>query len=244
MSSKEVILSVGIDVGTTTTQLMFSRLELVNRALVSQVPRYEFSKREILYQSPVVLTPINPDGRIEQETLLAFIRQQYGAAGLSEQQIHTGAIIITGETSKARNARSTVLNLAESLGDFVVATAGPHLESIIAGRGSGASELSRTTLQRVLNIDIGGGTANYALFEQGLVAGSACLNVGGRLLQTTTAGKVVRAHAPGLRICQALFGSACDPGQLTLTELEQVAELMADLLYQVISGELTPLAQE
>lgn len=242
--SSTVIRSVGIDVGTTTTQVIFSRLELVNRASVSQVPQYEFTKREIVYQSPVIFTPIDFEGRIREEELLAFILGQYKAAGVTPEEIQSGAIIITGETSKARNARPAVMNLAETLGNFVVATAGPNLESIIAGQGSGASELSRVLIGRVLNIDIGGGTANYALFEAGETAASACINIGGRLLETDQQGRVVRAHAPGKLICQAVFGAQCDPLALTKQQLVQVTDLMADLLYQVVIGEPSDLANQ
>ncbi len=239
-----VIRSVGIDVGTTTTQVIFSRLELVNRASVSQVPQYEFTKREIVYQSPVIFTPIDFEGRIREEELLAFILDQYREAGVTPEEIQSGAIIITGETSKARNARPAVLKLAETLGNFVVATAGPNLESIIAGFGSGASELSRVTIGRVMNIDIGGGTANYVLFEAGDTVSSACLNIGGRLLETDQQGRILRAHAPGRVVCEALFGSSCDPLTLTRQQLEQVTDLMADLLYQVTIGQPSELANQ
>lgn len=238
-----VIRSVGIDIGTTTTQVIFSRLELVNRAAVSQVPHYEFTKREILYQSPVIFTPIDFEGRIREEELLAFILEQYRVVGVTPEEIQSGAIIITGETSKARNARPAVLKLAETLGNFVVATAGPHLESIIAGHGSGASELSRLTIGRVLNIDIGGGTANYVLFEDGDVVDSACLNIGGRLLETDRQGHVIRAHAPGKLVCQTLFGNQ-DPLTLNRQQLGQITDLMADLLYQVTIGQPSVLVQQ
>lgn len=67
------LLSVGIDIGTTTTQVIFSRLELVNRAAVSQVPRYEFIKREISWQSPVFFTPVDKQGGLKEAELKALI---------------------------------------------------------------------------------------------------------------------------------------------------------------------------
>lgn len=156
------LLSVGIDIGTTTTQVIFSRLELVNRAAVSQVPRYEFIKRDISWQSPVFFTPVDKQGELKEAELEALILAQYRAAGIAPQAVDSGAIIITGESAKTRNARPAVMALSQSLGDFVVASAGPHLESVIAGHGAGAQTLSRQRMCRVLNIDIGGGTSNYA----------------------------------------------------------------------------------
>ncbi len=237
------LLSVGIDIGTTTTQVIFSRLELVNRAAVSQVPRYEFIKRDISWQSPVFFTPVDKQGELKEAELEALILAQYRAAGIAPQAVDSGAIIITGESAKTRNARPAVMALSQSLDDFVVASAGPHLESVIAGHGAGAQTLSRQRMCRVLNIDIGGGTSNYALFDAGNVSATACLNVGGRLLETDAQGRVVHAHPPGQRIVDALFGSGTNALALTAGQLAQVASRMAALIVEVIDGTLSPLAQ-
>ncbi|PLM96980.1 ethanolamine utilization protein, partial [Klebsiella pneumoniae] len=237
------LLSVGIDIGTTTTQVIFSRLELVNRAAVSQVPRYEFIKRDISWQSPVFFTPVDKKGELKEAELEALILAQYRAAGIAPQAVDSGAIIITGESAKTRNARPAVMALSQSLGDFVVASAGPHLESVIAGHGAGAQTLSRQRMCRVLNIDIGGGTSNYALFDAGNVSATACLNVGGRLLETDAQGRVVHAHPPGQRIVDALFGAGTNALALTAGQLAQVASRMAALIVEVIDGTLSPLAQ-
>ncbi|STW13622.1 ethanolamine utilization protein EutA [Klebsiella pneumoniae subsp. rhinoscleromatis] len=237
------LLSVGIDIGTTTTQVIFSRLELVNRAAVSQVPRYEFIKRDISWQSPVFFTPVDKQGELKEAELEALILAQYRAAGIAPQAVDSGAIIITGESAKTRNARPAVMALPQSLGDFVVASAGPHLESVIAGHGAGAQTLSRQRMCRVLNIDIGGGTSNYVLFDAGNVSATACLNVGGRLLETDAKGRVVHAHPPGQRIVDALFGAGTNAQALTAGQLAQVARRMAALIVEVIDGTLSPLAQ-
>ncbi|EGP1156301.1 ethanolamine ammonia-lyase reactivating factor EutA [Salmonella enterica] len=237
------LLSVGIDIGTTTTQVIFSRLEFVNRAAVSQVPRYEFIKRDISWQSPVFFTPVDKQGGLKEAELKALILAQYQAAGIAHESVDSGAIIITGESAKTRNARPAVMALSQSLGDFVVASAGPHLESVIAGHGAGAQSLSEQRMCRVLNIDIGGGTSNYALFDAGKVSGTACLNVGGRLLETDAQGRVVYAHQPGQMIIDEVFGSGTDARALAAAQLGQVARRMADLIVEVITGALSPLAQ-
>ena len=237
------LLSVGIDIGTTTTQVIFSRLELVNRAAVSQVPRYEFIKREISWQSPVFFTPVDKQGGLKEAELKALILAQYQAAGVAPESVDSGAIIITGESAKTRNARPAVMALSQSLGDFVVASAGPHLESVIAGHGAGAQTLSEQRMCRVLNIDIGGGTSNYALFEAGKISATACLNVGGRLLETDGQGRVVYAHQPGQMIVDEVFSAGADARALSASQLAQVARRMAELIVEVIDGTLSPLAQ-
>ena len=237
------IRSVGIDIGTTTTQVIFSALELVNRAAPSQVPRYEFSRRDITYESPVVFTPVDHAGHIDQPRLADFIDVQYQAAGLDRKTVESGAIIITGETSKARNARATVMELAESLGDFVVATAGPHLESVIAGQGSGAGEYSRMHSARVMNIDIGGGTSNYVVFDCGRVVDTACLNVGGHLIETDAAGRVAFVHEPAAKVLADL-GLAGKRENLSRADLDAVAVRMAALIVEVVEGAPSALAHQ
>ena len=235
------INSVGIDVGTTTTQVIFSQLELVNAAGPSEVPRYGFARRDVTYLSPVVFTPVDFEGAIRGEELLAFILSQYRAAGLRPEQVESGAIIVTGETSKAANARQTVLDLAEELGDFVVATAGPHLESVIAGHGSGAAEYSRRHGARVLNIDIGGGTSNFARFAAGQLLDTACLNVGGHLVQCDAQGRLVHLHEPARRVLEDLYASA--PEVPDASQIGAITERMAELVVEVIRGEPSALCR-
>lgn len=236
--------SVGIDVGTTTSQVIFSTLEIVNTAGPSSVPHYEFSKRDITYVSPVMFTPFDQLGHVDADQLSTFVCQQYLAAGLQFQDVESGAIIITGETSKARNARETVMAIAQELGDFVVATAGPHLESVIAGRGSGAGEYSLKNAARVLNIDIGGGTSNYVVFEGGRVIDTACLNVGGHLVQTNLAGEVIHIHPPAELILKNLFGATCSNTTLTEKQLQQIARQMATLIIEIFENKPSTLATQ
>lgn len=255
------ILSVGIDIGTTTTQLVFSALSLRNTAGPTQAPRYAITDRRVIYQSPVVFTPkIVPTGaaapgvpspspaldvvqdHIDTGALAALIDGWYADAGMDKAAVTTGAVIITGESLKTPNARAAVMDLADSLGDFVVATAGPHLESVIAGRGSGAAAMSLQAGRTVLNIDIGGGTSNYAVFRMGSVLDTACLNVGGRLVETDRAGRVTRVHAPAALILQELFGRV--PQELSRDDLGRLAARMADLVYDAAVGLSDPLGRK
>jgi len=239
--NRKTVQSVGIDIGTTTTQVIFSRLTMVNRAPVTQVPRYEFVEREIFFQSLVSATPLQEDGTVDTAMLQRFIDEQFAAAGVSLDDIETGAIIITGETSKLKNAKDTVMNLAERLGDFVVATAGPNLESVIAGRGSGAGDYSKRNHARVLNIDIGGGTSNYVVFNSGQVESTACLNIGGNLIKTDRSGAVTKIREPARRVVESLFGQTLAENAFSVDHLKKVANCMAQLVVDVIVGKRSEL---
>ncbi len=179
----ETLRSVGLDVGTTSTQLVLSELTVQNRAGSFAVPEMEISGRKILYKSPVYFTPLISGDLVDADALRKIVDGEYEKAGIRKQDVDTGAIIITGETSRKENARAVLNALSEYAGDFVVAAAGPDLESVLAAKGAGAVEYSRSTGKTVLHMDIGGGTSNLALIEDGKITGTGCLNVGGRLLK-------------------------------------------------------------
>lgn len=177
------LLSVGIDLGTSTTQLVISRLTLENSAGAFAVPKVDITKREVLYRSPIHFTPLLSESRIDAAAVRAIVEEEYRGAGVTPEQFQTGAVIITGETARKENAREVLEALAGLAGDFVVATAGPDLESVLAARGAGADTLSARRCAPVLHYDIGGGTANLALFDGGKTVDTGCLDVGGRLIK-------------------------------------------------------------
>lgn len=184
------LLSVGLDVGTTTTQMVLSRLSVENRSAAFAVPELHITRRQILYQSPIHFTPLLGRDRVDGEKIRLLLRQEYQNAGIDRTQVDTGAIIITGESGRKENARAVVAALSEFAGDFVVATAGPHLESMLAAKGAGANRFSEETGKTVLHMDIGGGTANLALIRNGKIEATGCMNVGGRLVKLDQNGAV------------------------------------------------------
>ena len=186
----ERLLSVGLDVGTTSTQLIVSELLVENRASGFAVPEMEITDRKIRYRSPVHFTPLVEEKLVDGAEIRRIVEEEYGQAGISREMVDTGAIIITGETSRKENAGRVLEALSELAGDFVVATAGPDLESVLAAKGAGAVEYSRETGKTVLHMDIGGGTSNLALIRDGKIEATGCMNVGGRLVKFSDTGAV------------------------------------------------------
>lgn len=186
----DTLLSVGLDIGTTTTQMIVSRLEVANQATGFAVPRLEITARQILYRSPVCFTPLVDGKRVDEQAIREWVSEQYRQAGISRNQVRTGAVIITGETSRKENAEAVLRALSDFAGDFVVATAGPDLESVLAAKGAGAVHYSEETGKTVLHMDIGGGTSNLALIQEGRIRETGCLNVGGRLVKWDDTGNI------------------------------------------------------
>ena len=245
MTSARSLLSVGIDVGTTTTQFVFSRLSLADTARPGQIPRIGITDKSIVYQSPIVLTPLADRDTVDAAALTALARREYAAAGVEPAQVETGAVIITGETAKKKNADDILRALAGLAGEFVVTVAGPHLESLIAGRGAGAAQHSQAHFSRVCNVDIGGGSANAALFNAGALVAAAAMNYGGRILEIERATGRVRHVAEPARAILEDLGMRLEIGDLvSLDVLRRITDRMADLTVELIEGTASPLAQK
>lgn len=179
---RERLLSCGIDIGTTTTQVVFSRLSLEQSGGFGQVPSVSISDRENVFEGAIHLTPLTGDNAVDAKSVAALIREDFRQGGFSPADVQTGAVIITGESARKRNAAEVLSAISSLAGDFVAAEAGPDLESILAGRGAGADVLSERTGKKVLNIDIGGGTSNLCLFEDGEPVECTACNIGARYM--------------------------------------------------------------
>jgi ethanolamine utilization protein EutA len=239
------LLSVGIDVGTTTTQFVFSRLTLQDTARPGQIPRIGITGREVLYQSPITFTPLLDHDTIDAARLTELARREYAAAGVDPKQVETGAVIITGETAKAKNADAVLKALAGLAGEFVVSVAGPHLESLIAGRGAGAALYAQEHFTRVTSVDIGGGSANSALFNAGALQAAAAMNFGGRILEIERGTRRVRHVAGPAREILAAVGLRLEAGDAPdLPTLRRFTDRMANLTLELIEGTASPLAQK
>jgi len=244
MAETRTLLSVGIDVGTTTTQFVFSRLTLHDTARPGQIPRIAITDKAVVYQSPITFTPLADAQTIDAAALTALARREYAAAGVDPAQVETGAVIITGETAKKQNADDILQSLAGLAGDFVVTVAGPHLESLIAGRGSGAAAYSQAHFAQVVNVDIGGGSANAALFNAGALSAASAMNYGGRLVELDRAtGRVRHIAEPGAHILAAVGLRLAVGDAPSLADLRRFTDRMADLTVELIEGGTSPLAQ-
>ena len=240
------LLSVGLDVGTTTTQFVVSRLRIENKASSFSVPEMEISNREILYRSPIHFTPLLGQDLVDGEGIREIVSREYEKANIRKEQVDTGAVIITGETSRKENAEAVLHALSDYAGDFVVATAGPALESILAAKGAGAAELSGKEDLPVLHMDIGGGTSNLALLKEGKVVATGCLNVGGRLLKTDASGNITYVSPVLSGLTDLKIGDRPAPGQvegiakILVTALEMAAGLCpgTELLEKLTTQEL------
>jgi ethanolamine utilization protein EutA len=225
------LATVGIDIGSSTSHLMFARVHLQRK---TQLLSSEFVvvSREILWRSPILLTPFLPDYTIDAAQLKEFIDSAYEAAEISAEGVDSGAVILTGEAIKRRNAEAIAGIFASQAGKFVCASAGHHMECVLAAHGSGASAVSRRTHRTILNVDIGGGTTKLALVKNGEVAGTCAIAVGGRLIVRDEQGRLVRAEnsarQAGLR--QQLGERVSD------NEVEQLVDRLADAIIEMIKG--------
>ena len=232
------LTTVGIDIGSSGTQVIFSRVHL-RRLAEDLTSRYYVVARETLFQSQVTLTPYQSEERIDDLRLGAIIDDAYVAAGLPPDKIDTGVVILTGEALRRENAQRIAAILSENGGEFVTTTAGHHIEAMLAAYGSGAARVSSDQAKRILNVDIGGGTTKLGLVENGKVIATAAIHIGGRL-QVVEQGKIVRLDPAGKHHA-ARAGFSWQRGDLVdAADLQKVVDAMADALFAAIRARPLP----
>lgn len=234
---KSEFLSVGIDVGTTTTQVIFSRIKVENTATSFLIPEVKITDKQVLYKSKIHFTPLLSRDKINLEKLKELIIFEYDKANIQKHEIATGAIIITGETARKHNAQQVLSILSDFAGDFVVATAGPDLESILAGYGAGAAEASNDLTARVINFDIGGGTTNAAVFWEGEVIDSFALDIGGRLIQIDQQGVISYISDKVVQLIWSLHLNLAVGTVARLADLKILTDAFAEMFVQINNSE-------
>jgi len=236
--------SVGIDIGSSTSHLVFSQLTL-RREGASLSGRFKVTERKVLFRSTIMLTPYLSGTLIDVEKVKQFIENAYRDARLQPQDIDTGAVIITGEALKKENAQPIVEYFAKYAGKFICAAAGHNHEALLAAYGSGAVDLSRTEHKTVLNVDMGGGTTKFSLIHQGDVTQTAAINIGARLIAFDESNVLTRIETVG-RTLLAELGYPVELGKkITKKQQEAFAAVMARVLFEVIKhGPTSSLATQ
>ncbi|HET9577383.1 MAG TPA: ethanolamine ammonia-lyase reactivating factor EutA [Usitatibacter sp.] len=232
------LVCVGIDIGSSGTQVIFSRIYM-RRLAEDLTSRYFVVKRETLYESPVALTPYQSETRIDEKAVGEIIDAAYTAAGIHPDNIDTGAVILTGEALRRENAKAIADVIADMGGEFVCATAGHHMESLLAAYGSGAARASHDLQRPVLNVDIGGGTTKLALLENGRVVHTAAIHLGGRLVVAEEE-TLTRLDPTGKQLAKNAGLDWRLGSRIAAGDLDRVAEWMADALVAALTQDEPP----
>ncbi|RMD02083.1 ethanolamine ammonia-lyase reactivating factor EutA [Clostridium autoethanogenum] len=232
---KQEILSVGIDIGTSTTQLVFSRITIENMASSFSIPKINIVDKKVIYKSNIYFTPLVSQNEIDGSLVRKIVESEYKKAGIKPEEVETGAIIITGETARKENAREILDEMSGLAGDFVVATAGPDLESIIAGKGAGTNIISKEENCTAANMDIGGGTTNLAVFKEGEVIDTGCLDIGGRLIKIDKNTHEITYIASKIKKLADKYGINIKVGEIPdISDVENIVKKMVELLEQSV----------
>jgi len=226
-----VVLSVGVDIGSSTSHLVFSRIVL--ERLDS---RYVVTQREAFYQSDILLTPYAAEEEIDAQALGAFIERQYREANVDPEEIDTGALILTGVAVRRRNARRIGELFAHQAGKMVAVSAGDSLETVMAAHGSGAAARSIRDGGVVMNVDVGGGTSKIAVCADGRVTELTALDVGARLVCLDREGRIARVEEAGGRFGAELGIDLALGRVLPPEDARALATRMADCLFAAMGG--------
>ena len=229
------ILSVGVDVGSSTSHLVFSNI-LLKRDELSDSRRFKIQERNVIYEGRIINTPFLDNDKIDIDKLTDFLKAEYKQAGIDPEDIQTGAVIVTGETAKKDNARQIAEALSNDAGEFVAATAGPNFESLIAAMGSGATNRSKDYNKTILSCDIGGGTSNIAISKNGEIISTSCVSVGSILLGVNAEGKIWRIDEPARKVMDHIGLNYRIGDQTPREDIERIATKFAEVLIEVITG--------
>src|SRR5262245_8442965 len=225
------LLSVGVDIGSSTSHLVFSRIVLERLDA-----RYVVSEREVFHQSDILLTPYAGEDTIDAQALGAFIEQTYQDAQVTPEEIDTGALILTGVAVARRNARAIGELFAREAGKLVAVSAGDSLETVMAAHGSGAVARSIRDGAAVMNVDVGGGTSKIAVCVDGRVTELTALDVGARQVCLDPSGRSERIEEAGRRF-GAEHGISLEPGLPLAPEAARaLAAGMAEALLDAMRG--------
>lgn len=230
----ETILSVGIDIGTSTTSMVVSKIAVANTASAFTAPRVAITGAEVVYKGEIYQTPQASGNRIDVDAVASLIAREYERAGITPADVQTGAVIITGESSRKENAAAVTERMSSLAGEFVVASAGPDLESIIAAKGAGAEAYSREFACTVANFDVGGGTSNIAVFNCGELVAKACWDVGGRLLRVDDAGVITYVSDRMAAVAQEVGVDLAVGDKADVAAIRRVTDRMAGLLAEAV----------
>jgi ethanolamine utilization protein EutA len=245
-SERITLNSVGIDIGSSTSHLIFSRLTL-RRQGVALSSRFVVINREIIHESPILLTPYVDKTTIDTNRLADFIHEAYRQANLAPEDIDTGALIVTGEAAKKKNAEAIAALFSAEAGKFVCATAGHNLEAILASYGSGAVHMTYHEGGdfTVMNVDVGGGTSKIAIVQGGKVVDTCAVEVGARLVAMDENGVINRLEDTALKIAKMAGIDLSLGGKMTEDDKEKFAKVLCDSLFEVMErGPLSPQVQD
>jgi ethanolamine utilization protein EutA len=242
--NKIELLSVGIDVGSSTSHLVFSKLILVKDEKSPSL-RFQIKERQVVYEGRIIYTPLSDNNTIDIDKLTAFFKEECELAGVDTADIQTGAVIVTGETAKKQNAPQIAEALSKDAGKFVAATAGPNFESLLAAMGSGATARSKEYNNTIISCDIGGGTSNLAISRNGEVLSTSCVSVGGRLLAVDPDGKITRINEPAVKVMQHIGLDYKLGDIIPKDDIGKIVTKLAEVLIEVMIGPaITPLAKQ
>jgi ethanolamine utilization protein EutA len=233
-TERVALTSVGIDIGSATTNVMFSTIEL-RRQGSELSSRYVPVSREVLYASPPALTPYADGLEIDEAALGEIVDAAYATAGLKSADVDTGAVLLTGEATRRRNAAAIGTMFAARGGSFVCAMAGHELEAELAAYGSGAVTASAESGSRLLNMDIGGGTTKLTIVDGGKLVATTAVHVGGRLVAYAE-DQIVRVEPVAQRAAARLGFDWQVGGPVTGDQLASVAGYLVDALVRVAGG--------
>ncbi|MFX1282583.1 MAG: ethanolamine ammonia-lyase reactivating factor EutA [Promethearchaeota archaeon] len=231
------LLSVGIDVGSSTSHLVFSKITLKReQSFFNPSNRFFPINRELIYEGRIIFTPLSSSNTIDIESVVNFIHEEYKKANIKPNMVDTGAVIVTGEAARKQNAAEIVNLISSETGKFVSATAGPNFEALLGAIGSGIVKYSQIILHTIMNVDVGGGSCKLSIISNGYIHSTAGIRVGGRLLGIDKKFKIWRIDEPSYFLMEELKMNYQLGDIISEKDVRIIAKKYAEILLEVMRG--------
>ncbi len=230
----QTVTLIGLDFGTTTSSAVAANALLIRNAVTG---RTELSALRECYRSKIALTPMRGD-RLDTTAIAGLLADWMAACG--DAPIFGGGALLTGLTAQTANAEDLVAMIRDRIGDAVVARADdPQMESWLAFMGSTARLSRMHPDARFLNLDIGGGTTNIALGQNGEVLATGCLFIGARHVQCTPGTYRIAKLSPYAQKLFEHLGIHKDCGEvLTPGEVDCILDCYLTWLIAAVRGDM------
>jgi ethanolamine utilization protein EutA len=223
---------VGLDFGTTTSSAVVAATSFTRS---SGTGKLELGPINDCFQSEKVFTPFQDD-RLDERRLQEYLDSWLHDVAPAE--VLGGGALLTGLAAQTSNAAAIVSMVRERLANSLVATANdPCLESWLTFLAS-CGRLSREHPEsRFINLDIGGGTTNLALGQNGQVLRTGCLFIGARHIEVVPGSyQITKLSRQAATLFESL-GIRKQPGDsLDEPELTAILDFYVGLLEATLRG--------
>lgn len=231
---------IGLDFGSTTSSCLLAKGNFFQDARTGRVHVRQVNP---IFRSETVFTPyqIEDPQNIDEAKLEALMHEWFKNIDMHSITLAGGGAILTGLAAQSQNIDILMQKIKKCVSNAMIVTAhDPHFESWLAWHGGAAVLSKQNPTHFVMNLDIGGGTTNFAVGRAGEVRYTGSVFVGARHIQFVSGTYIIQHVSPyGLLVFQYLQISKKRGDSLNDLEISILTQFYIEVLQAIIKGNQT-----